>query len=146
MILYIENTNNYYNCKNPLSMDYRIDLMQRQYFNNLLSKGYLPEYRWEAGVERLFSDDLIGKNPLLKTEEVIKAYNKLKAKNGFDEQYIKFSFISKRSSINFTFYIEKYDPNGVFGNECNSKEWSNIAVIRCYGNSDVLKQVTNPDF
>jgi len=71
MILYIENTNNYYNCKNPLSMDYRIDLMQRQYFNNLLSKGYLPEYRWEAGIKRLFSDDLIGKNPLLKTEEVI---------------------------------------------------------------------------
>jgi len=76
----------------------------------------------------------------------IKAYNNLKAKNGYDEQYIKFSFKSKRSSINFTFDIQKYDPNPAFGNECNSKEWSEIAIIHCYGNSDVLTKVTNPDF
>ena len=107
MVLFYDFQGCIINCNNPLQLTTKISEIQNKYFTYLTKKGYSPCDTWSSGSTDLFKDDIRGRDPFLKPEEIEKAYldlnerYKLKKLNLSSE--ITFRRQSARTYMSFAF-------------------------------------------
>lgn len=150
MILFYDFQGSNINCNNPLSLQFKIDLIQRNYVRPLLAKGYKPGYSWEAGgaSDPLFTDDERGRNPMTDPKQIEIAYLERKK----NTKYVNFptnvqspSLKSDRTNIYITYnYDVKGDPNNTWS-DCNGIQWKILGSINAYANFSILKKDIKPD-
>lgn len=145
MILYQDFQGSDINCNNLLPLATRISLVQDKYFTSLLKKGFVNSYTWEAETTKLFSDDERGRNPMVKPEEVDKAYLELKSHGANPSREIACRLKSDRTSMLFVFIYHTKNEPYYMGIDCDHYIWKHIVRIEASANSAVLKKDINPD-
>lgn len=150
MLLYLNNSDNEFNCNNILPLTNRISLVQRYYFNLLLKRGFTVQYGWNLEDDRIFIADNDYNNPMLDPNIVLAAYNRQSELNKSNYMKkplgdLKFTFKSERSIYQFKFYNFTPRPNSV-SMPCDYKVYSQIVAISVNPTSSVRKNVIKPDF
>jgi hypothetical protein len=151
MVIYLNNSNNEFNCNNPLPLSNRISLVQKNYFGKISKRGFTPQFGWELETDRLFQDNETFLNYLLDPQKISSAYENL---NEFNRSnYLKrpfgdlrFTFKSSRSTYLFKFYNWNKKPNSTSDLPCDFKGYSQIVAISANPTSSVIESVMKPDF
>lgn len=146
MVLFYDFEGSNINCNNPLSLRFKIDLIQRNYIDPLLKKGYTSSYAWElTGAEKIFSDDERGRNPMVDPQQIEAAYLEKKSKKWVPAEIYSPRLKSNRTTFSFRCdYKDKEDPSLKYS-DCNGLVWKTIGSISAYANSSILRSDIKPD-